>query len=231
MALTLDAFLSEYYFLLFCAMALSVSVYTYRWYYHSVLKYLPILIGYTFLTEILGVIIFEFENIQIVLRDGYSNYNNLIYNVFDILFFLYFYYIFWKTFTDRKMKSIVLIGGLLFILTSLINPFFQDFILYAQLWASSIGSLVLILCILLFYTQTKTSTSKNNKFSVLLRWISLGLLVFYIFYPIILIIGHLDYSLYQKLHIRQLQHFLIAVMYLGFILGFLRMRRYPTKNI
>lgn len=224
MTLALNGLLLNTYFLFFYALALIASIYSYRWYYHTILKYFPILIGYTLINEVLGYLIWINNDIQIVYTEGFHEYNNLIYNIFDIIFFLYFYYVFWNTITDQKSKRMVFLGSLLFILSSIINPFFQDFFIFAQVWASSVGSMVLIICIIFYFAQKKPSIG-THKNSDILIWIGSGLLIFYTFYPFFLIIGQMDYGLFQKLHIRKIQHFLIALMYLSMTIGFLRMRR------
>ena len=226
----LNDFLLHNYFMFFYIMALVVSIYRYGRYYDTPLKYLPILIGYTLFSEILGYFILEYNNIQIVYAQGYSYYNNLIYNIFDIIFFFYFYYVFWKTIKNQDFKGLIRIGGLLFILSSLINPFFQDFVLFPQIWASTVGSIVLIMCIILYFIQTR-SNSKTDKYTYLLIWIGRGLLVFYIFYPIILLLGHYSNGLYEKLHIRAVQHLLIALMYLCITVGFIRLRKTPSATM
>ncbi|MCP4976152.1 MAG: hypothetical protein GY931_08325 [Maribacter sp.] len=226
-----EGFLFNNYFLAFYALALLLSIISYKKYFDTVLKYLPILIGYTLITEVLGLMIRDFEDIQIVYIDGYSYYNNLIFNVFDIIFFLFFFYVYWNTITHKPFKNVIKWGALLFILISFINPFFQDFILFPQIWASSLGSIVLIICILFYFKQLR-SNKQSPAHQDLLFWISMGFLIFYIFYPVILFIGNFDYELYQKLYIRRTLHLLIAVMYSCIILGFVFMKRVqPTEDM
>jgi len=217
--------------LVFYAFALIISLVSYSKYFETVLRYLPILIGYTLITEILGFLIREYDTIQLVYLDGHSSYNNLIFNIFDIVFFLYFFYVFCSTIDNKKFKKVIKIGGMLFILGSLINPFFQDFVVFPQILASSIGSIVLILSILFYLTSLRSIAQYPNN-QELLFWVSLGLLVFHTFYPFILLLGYFDYELYQKLHIRIIHHALIAVMYSCFILGFIFMRRIrPSEDM
>ncbi len=69
--------------------------------------------------------------------------------------------------------------------------------------------------------------NRNN----LLYWVALGLLVFYIAYPFLIIIG-LSYSeVYTKFNIREIHQFFICIMYSCFIIGFLKMRKMrPIDN-
>lgn len=217
-------FLKENYFLALYAIALLLSVLRYKRYFDSLLKYLPIIIAYTLISEILGLLIRENDNIQIVYLEGYSFYNILIFNIFDIVFFLYFFSVYRNVVTEIKYRNWIKYGAFLFIACTLINPFFQNFVLYPQLIASTVGAIVLIFAILLYFIGKKTISNLPNHQN-LLFWISMGLLLFYTFYPFILLIGHFDYELYQKLHIRFIHHLLIAVMYSCFVLGFVLMRR------
>ncbi len=230
MALSIFEFIKNNYILAFYAIALLLSILRYRRYYDSLLKYFPILIGYTLFSELIGYIISEYDDIQIVYLEGYSYYNNLVFNIFDIIFFLYFFYVYRNAVSNIKFKNWIKYGVFLFIACSVVNPFFQDFLLYPQMIALTIGSLVLIFSILLYFLDKKTITNFPNRHN-LLFWISLGLLLFYTFYPFILLIGF-DYDLYHKLHIRIIHHVLIALMYSCFILGFILMRRIrPTEDI
>jgi hypothetical protein len=186
------------------------------------------IIAYTLISEILGTLIRKYDNLQIIYLEGYSFYNSLILNIFDIVFFLFFYYVFWHALSSFKSKGLIKYGAILFITSSLLNPFFQDFMLLPQMLASSMGSAVLIGCIILYFNKLRSGTDISN-FHNLLFWISLGLLIFYTFYPFILLIGYFNYELYLDLHIRQVHHILISVMYLCFILGFVFMRRVRQK--
>ena len=216
--------LFDNYFMALYAIALLLAIVRYKRYFDSLLKYLPILIAYTLISEILGLVIREYDDIQIVYLEGYSYYNMLIFNIFDIIFFLYFFHVYRNAISSFKFKNWIKYGAILFIVCSIINPFFQDFLLYPQMMASTIGSIVLIFSILLYFLDKKDITNVPNRQN-LLFWISWGLLLFYIFYPFILLLGYFDYELYKQFHIQKVHHILIAVMYSCFILGFILMRR------
>ena len=82
MALGNFEFLKENYFLALYAIALILSIIRYKGYFDSLLKYLPMIIAYTLISEILGLVIREYDDIQIVYLEGYSFYNILIFNIF-----------------------------------------------------------------------------------------------------------------------------------------------------
>ena len=119
--------------------ALVISLIRYRYYYESVLKYFPLLIAYTLLTEILGVIIRDFESFQIIYEENYHFANYIVFNLYDVVFFLYFYLLFWRVVKDTASKRIIKYGALVYIISTIINPFFQNVLIFPQLYASTIG--------------------------------------------------------------------------------------------
>ena len=215
-------YLKSSFFMIFYPVALLVSVKNYRYYFNSVLKYLPIIIGYTLLSELLGLFIRDFDGIQIVSEIEYSYANNLIYNIYDIVVFTYFFYIFWKTFRVALHKNVIKVGASFYFLVTLINPFFQDFFIFPQVYASSLGSLLLVICIFLYFKEIKQNQQNKDE---LLVWLSIGLFIFHFFFPFIMFIGDLNYQLYKALNLRQIHHLLICAMYTCFIIGFIKIKR------
>lgn len=199
-----------------------LSLVRYRFYYDSVLKYFPILIGYTLLSEILGILIRDFDNFQIVSLEEYNYANYFIYNIYDIVFFFYFYFLYWRIISNSKYKNIIKYGAILYLISTIINPFFQNILIFPQIYGSTIGSLILIICILLYFREVKSFKKKKSN---LVIWISIGLFVFNLFFPLILLAGRYDYDLYKKFNFQQFHYFLILAMYSCFIIGFLRMKR------
>lgn len=215
-------FFKNNYFIPIYGVALVIAIFRYRWYYESVLKYFPILIAYALLSEILGYFISNFESFQIVYSDKYYYANNFIFNIYDVVFFLYFYFLYWRIITNSKYKNIIKYGAILYLISSIINPFFQNVLIFPQIYASTVGSLVLIISTLFYFNQIKQY--KENKKNLLL-WVSTGLLIFNIFFPIVMLTGRYNYHLYQELYFRQIHYFLIAAMYGCFIIGFIKMKR------
>lgn len=210
--------LQSQYFIVFYTVALIYSIVRYKYYFDSALKYFPIIIAYTLLSEVLGLLIRDVEEFQIIYEKGYAYYNQLIFNIFDVIFFLYFFYVYRQSENDSKVKGLIGIGAILFVLAAIINPFIQDIMILPQMYTIITGSLVLIYCAL---DYIKKNLSKHN----LLFWVSVGLLTFYFFYPIIMSIGILDYVLYEKLQLHKLLRILISIMYGCFIIGFAKTKK------
>lgn len=212
--------------MLFYVVALVLSIWKYPLYFNTVLKYIPILIGYALLSETLGFFIRNFDTFQIVSVEEYSYANNLVFNIYDIIFFLYFHYVYWKILKIKKHRTLILYGAFLYLGSCIINPFFQDFTIFAQIYASTTGSYLLVIYILLYFFEHRKGLHRKSD---LLLWLSLGLLIFNLFFPFIMIIGEHDYSLYLLLHLRKVHHVLITAMYFCIIIGFIRVR-YSSEN-
>lgn len=217
-------FLKNNYFIVLYAVALMFSMFRYRYYFDSALKYFPIIIAYTLLSEVLGLLIRDVEEFQIIYVKGYSYYNQLIFNIFDVIFFLYFFYVYRKATNNPKVKKFIGIGAIVFVIVSTINPFVQDMMLFPQMYTIIAGSLIIIGCALNYLVQKRKLEDLRQK-SNLLWFISIGLLVFYLFYPVIMAIGVLDYQLFEKLQLIEVLRMLIAIMYSCFIIGFARTKK------
>ena len=224
---TVLEYLGNQYFMLCYPIALFLSIKKYHLYFNTVLKFLPILIGYTLLSEVLGLIIRDYDSFQIVTVAEYSYANNLIFNIYDVVFFLYFYYVYWKILKIEKHKSLIHYGVYLYLGSCIMNAFFQEFTIFPQIFASSTGSLLLIFCIYFYFSKINKGLHIKDD---LLAWLSLGLLVFNLFFPFVMIIGQFDNSLYQSLHLRQVHYVLITAMYVCIIIGLLRVRYVSSGN-
>ena len=216
----LDFLKTNYFFLLYFAV-LVIALVRYERYFDSVLKYFPIFIGYTILTEALGYLIANFEDFQINYSEEYPYANNAFFNIYDWVFFFYFYTIFYKAIKVRNLQTPIKYGAFVYIIATAINPFFENWIIFPQTYALAVGSAVLIMAILLYFIDSKYRIEQNN---LPLVWIGIGLLIFNLFYPIIMLIARHNPEFYQEFYLRQVHFVLIVVMYACFIMGFLQMK-------
>ncbi|AYN68846.1 hypothetical protein D1013_16390 [Euzebyella marina] len=220
----------EKLFIVMYLLTFLASLYRYPRYFETRLKYLPIVFFYTLLNEILGYFTFHNPKYGFFSSDSISYYNMIIYNIYNIVFFIYFFYIYWYYVENKKNKIIIIYASILFILVSFINPFFQNFIITAQIGTYVVGGIVLLLCIITYFNQCYKEEIffwKDN----LLIWISLGLLIFYTGYLPIKVSRfiHSVYQTNEAYHVRIVHYSLISVMYLLFIVGFLRMKKRMVK--
>lgn len=216
-------FLKDNYFIPLYGITLLISLLRYNRYYSSILKYFPLIIIYTMMSEILGFFIRDFDDFQIVYIEQYKYANYIIFNIYDLVFFFYFYFIFWSVAKRKKHKNIIKYGALVYIVASLINPFIHNIMIFPQFYASTIGSIVLIMAIVLYFREIGVQKG-NNKHNLLLTWISYGLLIFNIFFPVISLLSYYNFPLYDKLHLRQFHYLLIIATYVCFIVGFVVMK-------
>jgi len=208
-----------------------VAVLRYSKYFDTALKYFPIIIAYTFLTELLGYLIYNYEFFQLISKEGFSYYNVIIYNIYDIFFFSYFYYLYWTLVSKKNFKQWIMYAGFLYILATLINPFFQDPMIQMQIYAYTIGACILILCCILHLTTIYKQDGTYKRHRNIMLWIDLGLLIFHLGYlPIALINNNYTVEKFQEyIHLRTIHLSLIVIMYSFFIIGFVTMRKKALK--
>lgn len=207
-----------------------LSLYRYRKYFNTPLKYLPILFAYTFFNELLGIIILKNEHFSLFAGKQYSYYNMVIYNIYSIIFYLYFFYVFRFYIENRKIKKIIGYGSILFLGVAFINPFFYDFIKEAQTYTYVFGGLMLICCSFSYFVQLRDPARVFSINKDLLFWLSLGLFTFYMGYLPIKVHRYFNAinGLSEYIHLRKIHLTLIIIMYSCFIIGFIRMRRRLT---
>ncbi len=224
--LELIDYILEYAYLPVYAIAVVVALWRYPRYFDSIYKYFPILLMYTFLTELLGNIIKWNDEYDFVLSDVLEYNNWLIYNIYDIIFFLYFLYVYWLSIDRKGPRNFIRIASIIFIIASLINLYTSDFRIQFQMITYFTGAFMLITSIVLYFRYLRSK--KGNWFipSNLLSWLSIGILIFLAGYLPIIVLGHFnivsgeDYQIIRRIHL-----LLILIMYGCFIVGFIRLRR------
>lgn len=213
--------------LYFYAITIIIALIKYSKYFDTPLKFFPILLMYTFLNELLGYFINNDPTfLNPFLKDFFSNTNIMFYNIYNIIFVLYFVYIFWHYSNSKLYKKTILYFGFSFIIIIIINIFLQNFFTKQQILSFVCGSIILIICILLYLKENnKILRNKLIKHS-LLFWISIGLLIFFTFYTPIKIYycvtNFENMPLYRI--IRRVHLSLICIMYGCFIYGFIQMK-------
>lgn len=176
---------------------------------------------YTFLTELLGYFIKYYEEFQFFTDERYSWRNVIIYNIYQIVSFIFFYWVYWKKLKTPKFKQWVKYGAILSLLSQVVSLFFQNPFYIHLYYANIVGSLVLVLAIILYFKEKSNESHPLPQKYNLLYWISIGLLVFYIFFPVILLIGYVKYDFYAQYNLRKVLLVLIVFMYFCFNLGLL----------
>ncbi|KKN41600.1 hypothetical protein LCGC14_0721670 [marine sediment metagenome] len=195
-------------------------------YFDTSLKYFPILILYTLLNELLGVLIYKFDTFSLEFNNMYSDNYIVIYTIYNILFFLYFFYLFRFYITNEAFKKLIKYGSMFFLATCLINPVFQNLYTQYQYFIFFSGALLLIMSVLLYIKEQKENGFQNLKNNVLF-WIGLGLLLYHVGYiPIKVIRFQNELTGQTEISTLRTIHFMLLVfMYTCFIIGFLRLKK------
>lgn len=215
-------FFKESYFVLAYGFALVVAIITYRKYFDTVLKYFPILIAYTFFNELLGYFLRYYPNFSLFTDFIKNSQNDIIYNIYYVIYYGFFYFVYWKLNSNTKFKKWIRIGALITMFSYMVSAFFQNPLEINLYYASAIGSWILVFCIILYIYDKYLKGEKIVQSNNLMFWISLGLLIFYIIFPILLLIGYLDIELWEEYHLRTVLRILIVIMYSIFTIGFLK---------
>lgn len=222
----LDNFL-ENSFVPIYGITLIVAMYRYPKYFDTTLKYIPILILYTFLNDLLGDLIYKYDAFSLTVNLLYNDYYFVIYNIYNIVFFAYFVFLFFQHIESLRCKKVIRLIGLLFLVVSLVNPLFQNFFLEYQYPTFFTGSILLIFCISRYLYEDYKERVAGVKEKNILFFLGWGLLIYHISYLPIKgirfyngITGNLEAPLLRRVHL-----ILILVMYTLFIVGFLKMKK------
>jgi len=220
--------LKSNFILVLYGITLVLSVWRLPKYFDSNLKFLPIIIGYIFCTEILGYLVSVYDDFSFIpSNENYSSYTLVIYNIYDLFFFTFFYYVYWKTITSKKIKQTIKYGGILFLISFVTNILFKNMLTNEMWYAYIIGGLILIIAILAYLSSVLFKPNITRHSTNLLFWISIGLLVFHLGYVPITLIKNAGLNLrLEHYHLlKNIQLVLILFTYSCFIIGFLKMHR------
>ena len=202
-----------------------LALWRYPRYFDTPLRFLPILLMYTFLNELLGYFVIHNNEVSLILKEIYYNNSWVIYNIYNLVFFVYFYYVYYAYITSKRQRNFIKIGALGFLFASVVNMFFQSFATQPQLAAYILGAIVLVCCIFFYWAHLKVHYGVWFLKRDLLSWLSLGMLVFYLGYVPIKIVRNYP-TLYEFGTWPRVVHLtLIIVMNVCFTFGFILMRR------
>ena len=218
-------FLKEDYFLIIYGLTFIISIISYRKYFDTILKYFPIIIAYTFFNELLGYLIRYKKDFTFFPKTELLAANDLIYNVYDIVFYSFFFMVYWKSMSSVKSKKIVLIGVVISALSYIISLFFQNPLYVLLYCASAISGWVLFFSSILYLVHLKFTLNWKLQKHNLMLWVSIGISVFYFAFPILIIVGFTNFELWEKFNLRTVLRVFILIMYTFFIIGFLKSNR------
>ncbi|MDO1513799.1 hypothetical protein Q2T41_14150 [Maribacter confluentis] len=219
------SFIKDNYYMLVYAITLFVSLASYRKYYDTVLKYFPIIIAYTFFNEVLGYLVRTYDEISFFQNVQYSNFNDVIYNIYALIFFAFFYRVYWQLIHNKRYKKYIFSFFFIFLIAYIVSTFFQNPLETNLYYALAISSWLLVICIVLYFKDKKELDEDIYQAHNLMFWVSLALFIFYSIFPVIYVIGYTQYEIWVKYDLRSLLNVLIVIMYTLFIFGFLKSRK------
>ncbi|GLU44004.1 hypothetical protein [Allomuricauda sp. NBRC 101325] len=202
-----------------------VVIFRYRIYVDTPLKFFPIFVIFTFLSEMLGYLIWRFDEFQFLTDDAYSNHNVIVYNIYALVSFQFFYHVYWQILQLEKHKKWVVYGVFTSILAFSISLFFQNPFHISLYYADIISSLILLICIGLYIHEKRTDKEKYPTKHNLMFWTSLGLTIFYICFPIVFYVGHELPTVASQNGVFDVLMIAVLFMYVCFIAGAIFGRR------
>jgi len=216
-------FLKLNYFIIVYGITWIISMKMYGKYFDTALKYFPMLIAYAFFNELLGYFIRYSD--KFAFFENTTDANQLIYNIYIVIFFSYVYGVYWVVIKRVRFKKYVLAIAGIVLLGYCWNSYYVDPLVTDLIYANGVGSIGLILCIILYFSQLDPKFNwKWDKYN-LMFWFSAGLFVFYLFFPILFLIGYTRFDIWEQFHLKTVLRFLIVLMYTLFATGFIMCRR------
>jgi hypothetical protein len=202
---------------------LLISIFTYKKYYDTALKYFPILIAYTFLNELLGHLV-RYSDIFALLTDKLFA-NDIIYNIYDIFYYGFFYSLFLGLIAQKKIKFWVKILSAIVIASYIASCFFQNPFRISLFYATSLASLILAIICVLYRIDKGSNWQWNKEKYNLVFWVSFGLVLFHSIFPILFLIGYMPGDAWERYELHTVLRLSILLMYTLFCIGFIKSRR------
>ncbi len=218
----------EYSFIPAYGITLLLAVFRFPKYFDTPLKYFPVIVCYTLVTEMLGYFIRKYDEYDLFLSEIYATYNVLIYNIYNIIFYLYWFYVFESYLTSSGFRKFRIGAIIFFSLAAAINPFFQKFGLEPQFYTYVVGGIVLIIYIVSYLYERFRSTGVIFQKDDLLSWLALGLFCFYAGYlpiKIARLFRAMEGLRSEPRYFRNITLLLIVLMYTLFCIGLWKMRK------
>ncbi len=144
-------------------------------YYHKyknapVLKYFIFLLWYVVCNEFIGLYI----------RLYGSGYNALIINIYNLINFSYILFLFKNYLNSAKGKKLVLILCILYLISFIINGFYENYLIDFQSIPYIIAAFFVVITILLYFREILNSEKVLHAKKNLLFWIGVGLLLYFV---------------------------------------------------
>lgn len=167
----------------------------------------------------------------------YSQYlkksNHFIINIYLPVSFVFYFLLFRINLKTKKLKTFINIIILIYLLFCLLDIVFIEGLYFFNIYSFCLGSILIVLCCLLYFTHLFTENMLINYFRLPMFWIATGLMFFYV--GNLVQISLLRYIITNNLdpggHIYQvIMVTLNLVLYGAFIAGFLCNRPWKKEK-
>ncbi len=192
-----------------------VSYVSYHKYKNTPLKWVPYILTYAFVTEMVA------QNLA-----SKGIYNLWIYNLYINAEYLVYGYIFYKFIKGKNWKKFIVLSGIIYETYFLISYlFFADSWNVLQTYPFALAQILIIIVIFAFIIQMLSSNQILHIQDYLIFWVALGLL-FYFIIPLPLNVGkQILMEIKPSLRVVRIlyltQYFANYLLYLSFINGFI----------
>lgn len=114
----------------------------------------------------------------------YSNYtyrsNHFIFNIYIGIEYLFYFFLFYRAFNNKKMKYLIVIFAMAFVVFYVANIFFGKGLFIFNTATYTLGSILTIISCLLYFVFLFLSNETINYFRMPMFWIATGLLFYYV---------------------------------------------------
>jgi len=188
-----------------------IGIIFYYKYKNTPLKYFAILLVYVGLNEYLGL---QF-------KENGIRYNKIIYNIYNVINFTYLFILYKNYLKNKNRKRIILCFIIIYIISFIINGFFQNYIKQSQTVPYIIGSVFLVISVIFYFIEILNSEKVLKVNRNLLFWISIGFFLFHIgIIPFRIIVNSFSNSTALN-YLFLIKFILVMVMNICFIIGFI----------
>lgn len=106
--------------------------------------------------------------------------NHFIFNFYILIQFLFYFFLFYKTFEKQNLKIIIQLMAVLFVTYYFYNLFFGTGFFIFSTAGNTLGSILIIICCLLYFVSLFKSELILNYFRIPMFWIATGLLFYFV---------------------------------------------------
>lgn len=149
--------------------AITATIFYPKYKNSSILKYFLFFLWYVAINELVGLYIRLDQEI-----------NAILYNIYHVVNFSFFFILYRNYLNNQKNKKLVIILCVIYLVSFIINGFFENYLIEHQRFPYIIGSFFLVITIILYFFEVLNSEKVLHAKKNLLIWISFGLLIYFV---------------------------------------------------